>query len=71
VTGESLKPGLHEALVTRRLDELLAQLSDGALVADLDDLRDAEASDRVSRHIAGIVARAIDEAPEGERSELT
>jgi len=67
--GESLKPGLHEALLTRRLDELLAQLSDGALVADLDDLRDAEAADRVSRHIAGIVARAIDEAPEGERSE--
>ena len=33
-----------------------------------DDLRDAEAADRVSRHIAGIVARAIDQAPEGQRS---
>ena len=55
--------------MTRRLAELLAQLSAGTLVADLDDLRDAEAADRVSRHIAGIVARAIDEAPEGERSE--
>ena len=34
----------------------------------LANLHDAEASDRVSRHIAGIVARAIDGVREGQRS---
>ena len=67
--NEFLKPGLHETLLTRRLEELLERIADGTLVPDLDDLRDAEASDRVSRHLAGIVARAIDRAPEGKRSD--
>jgi len=66
---EYLKPGLHEALLTRRLEELLAQLSEDELVADVADLRDAEASDRISRHIAALVARVIDGVPEGKRSE--
>jgi superfamily II DNA or RNA helicase len=69
LANEFLKPGLHEALLTRRLEELLTQIADGALVADLDELRDAEASDRVSRHVAGIIARAIERAPEGKRSD--
>ena len=69
MTSDSLKPGLHEALLTRRLEELLAQIPDGTLLADLADLRDAEASDRMSRHLAGMLARAIERAPEGERSD--
>ncbi len=69
LAGEFLKPGLHEALLTRQLEELLEQLSERELVADVAELRDAEASDRVSRHVAAIVARAIDRAPEGKRSE--
>ena len=64
-----LNPGLHEALLTRRLAEVLEEIAEGTLFADVAALRDAEASDRVSRHIAGIVARAIDRAPEGQRSE--
>jgi HKD family nuclease len=67
--GDSLKPGLHEALLTRRLEELLAQLPDASLLADIAELRDAEASDRMSRHLAGVFARAIDRAPEGTRSD--
>jgi superfamily II DNA or RNA helicase/HKD family nuclease len=66
---EPLKPGLHEALLTRRLEELLGHIVDGPLAAELSDLRDAEASDRVSRHIAAIAARAIDRASEGQRSD--
>ena len=69
MSHDSLKPGLHEALLTRRLEELVAEVSDSAFLADVADLRDAEAADRVSRHLAGIVARAIDEAPEGKRTE--
>jgi len=68
MANEFLKPGLHEALLTRRLEELLTHISDVALVADVAAPRDAEASDRVSRHLAGIVARAIEQAPEGKRS---
>jgi superfamily II DNA or RNA helicase/HKD family nuclease len=67
LADDFLKPGLHETLLTRRLEGLLERIADGTLVPDLDDLRDAEASDRVSRHLAGIVARAIDRAPEGKR----
>lgn len=69
MANDFLKPGLHEALLTRRLEELLAQIAHGALAADVAELRDAEASDRVSRHVAGIVARAIDRVPEGRRSD--
>ena len=43
-----LRPGLHEALLTRRLEELLAQIPE-ALAVELEELRNAEASDRVSR----------------------
>jgi superfamily II DNA or RNA helicase len=70
LTGDYLRPGLHEALLTRRLEELLRQLPDATtLLADVAELRDAEASDRISRHIAGVLARAIDQAPEGKRSD--
>lgn len=69
LTADPLKPGLHEALLTRRLEELLTQLRDGSLVPDLAELRDAEASDRMSRHLAGVLAKAIDGAPEGTRSD--
>jgi superfamily II DNA or RNA helicase/HKD family nuclease len=69
LTSDSLKPGLHEALLTRRLEELLAQLPDATLLPDVAELRDAEASDRMSRHLAGVLARAIDQAPEGSRSD--
>ena len=65
---ESLKPGLHEALLTRRLKYLLAHRSEDGVVPDVKDLREAEASDRVSRHLAAVVARLIDRAPEGQLS---
>jgi superfamily II DNA or RNA helicase len=69
VTSDSLRPGLHEALLTRRLEALLAEISDGTLLAELAELRDAEASDRVSRHLAAMLARAIERAPEEKRSD--
>jgi superfamily II DNA or RNA helicase/HKD family nuclease len=59
---------LHEALLTRRLEGLLAEIPDETLLAELAELRDAEAADRISRHLAGILSRAIERAPEGKRS---
>jgi HKD family nuclease len=69
LTGDALKPGLHEALLTRRLESLLAELPEEMLLAEVAELRDAEASDRMSRHLATMLARAIERAPEGKRSE--
>jgi superfamily II DNA or RNA helicase len=68
LTSDSLKPGLHEALLTARLQELLAEIPDGTLLPEVTELRDAEAADRMSRHLAGILARAIEQAPEGRRA---
>jgi len=59
---------LHESLVTAELNELVLALGAGALVAELTDLANAEASDRVSRHLGRLVARAIEAAPERDRS---
>ena len=69
LTSDSLKPGLHEALLTRRLQDLLTQVPEETLFAEVAELRDAEAADRISRHLAGVLAREIERAPEGRRSE--
>jgi superfamily II DNA or RNA helicase/HKD family nuclease len=61
------EPGLWELLVTERLATQLEALTPG-LHADLTDLRNAEAADRLSRHVAALIARLIDGRPERERS---
>jgi superfamily II DNA or RNA helicase/HKD family nuclease len=68
LTSDSLKPGLHEALLTLRLQELLEEIADETLRAEVNELRDAEASDRMSRHVAAILARAIEQAAEGKQA---
>jgi HKD family nuclease len=68
LVSDPLKPGLREALLTRRLQTLLEEIPEGTLLADVADLRDAEASDRMSRHVAEVLARVIERAPEGQRS---
>ena len=68
MTSESLRPGLYEALLTRRLESLLWEISDRTVLAELAELRDAEASDRISRHLAAILAREIERVPEGKQS---
>ncbi|MDQ6839711.1 MAG: DUF3427 domain-containing protein [Actinomycetota bacterium] len=61
------EPGLWEELVTEASLTRLRALP-GDLVPDLQDLRDVEAGDRLSRHIAGIVARLVDGLPEKDRA---
>ena len=56
---EELRAGLYEALLTSRLEEALAR-APADLHREFDDLRNAEAADRASRHIAEAVARAVE-----------
>lgn len=64
-----LKAGLHEALLTAGLSAALDGLPAGDLIADRGELINAESADRVSRHVARLLARAIDAAPEEERAD--
>jgi hypothetical protein len=61
------QPGLFEELLTARVVRQLRSLSDG-LVEDLQPLTNAEAADRLSRHLASVVARLIEGHPEDRRA---
>jgi superfamily II DNA or RNA helicase len=60
--------GLYESLLTARLQELVNQLPQGRLTAGVVSLANAESADRVSRHIAKLLAQAINAMPERERA---
>lgn len=64
-----LSRGLYEVLLTKLLRQ---QLQDVALpgIAELDELRNAEAADRIALHLSSVVERAINDAPEEERAAL-
>ena len=55
-------PGLYESLLTARLERILAELPP-RLVPNRGALANAESEDRVSRHIARLIARAIETSP--------
>ena len=63
-----LKPGLYEALLTGALDRQLAELLTTTVAPQLRELADAEAADRLSRHLSAIVTRAIEALPERGRA---
>ena len=64
-----LKSGVYERLVTAELARRLEHL-DPALRAASDELLDAEAGDRISRHLAALIQRTIESGQEKERVEL-
>jgi HKD family nuclease len=64
---EELGPGLWELLVTHGLHDRLDQLD---LEQDVQALRNAEAADRLSRHVAAVVTRLIRDKPEEQQSRL-
>lgn len=66
--GESLRPGLREALVTPEVERFVADAAAEGLRAVDAVLGNAEAADRISRHLAGIIMRLIENAPERERA---
>jgi superfamily II DNA or RNA helicase/HKD family nuclease len=68
VSGDDRGPvGLWEELLTGRLADELAGLDPGRLRADMSPLHDTEAADRLSRHLAMVVARLIDAGPPERR----
>src|ERR1700758_5052066 len=60
--------GLYETLVTARIQQLIGQLPQHT-IAEITQLANAESPDRVSRHIAQLVARAIEGLPEQGRAQ--
>jgi hypothetical protein len=69
VADHPLQPGLYEALLTGALNRRLADLVVAAVTPELRDLADAEASDRLSRHFALVVTRALEALPEQGRAQ--
>ena len=66
--GSDRRAGLREALLTRRLELELAAIAPSILSPEVADLANAEAPDRISRHVARLIAHAIEAAPERERT---
>ncbi len=64
-----LQPGLYEALLTGALDKRLADLVVASVTPEIRALADAEAADRLSRHVAMVVTRAIEALPEHGRAQ--
>ena len=58
--------GLYELLVTQLLGQQLQHPLDGS--PDVNELRNAEAADRIALHVAKVVEAAIEDAPPEERS---
>ena len=67
VPGDWL-PGLYEQLLTEA-DRDALELHDDDLL-DVGELADAEAADRLSRHVARLIARLIAGRPDGERAQF-
>jgi superfamily II DNA or RNA helicase/HKD family nuclease len=67
--GPTPSPGLYEAILTARLKDLVDHLPGAEVAVEVADLANAESADRVSRHIAQLVARAIETLPEHQRAE--
>ena len=65
----SLPRGLYEMVLTDLLAERLAG-SDPNGDAECEDLRNAEAADRIALHLASVVERAIEAFPERERAKV-
>jgi superfamily II DNA or RNA helicase len=63
----SIARGLYEILLTQLLADHLRE-SNVHDAAELDDLRNAEAADRVALHLAKVVEAAIEHVPEDDRA---
>lgn len=65
----ALSVGLYELLVTRLVTER-RDTSGSTIHPVLENLRDAEAADRIALHLASVVERAIESLPDGDRANI-
>ena len=70
MTDDSLRPGLHEALLTERLSAALSQLDLTRVAPDFTDLDAGSASDRISRHLGRLIVGAINARDGEDRVEI-
>lgn len=66
--GDELTAGLYDALVTRRLSDLVAGAT--PLHPDIDPLLPEEAADRLAHHVAAFVERTLRDVPDATRVEV-
>jgi superfamily II DNA or RNA helicase len=64
-----LSRGLYETLITKLRDRQLQSVDLGG-IPHSDDLRNAEAADRIAWHLASVVEKAIESAPEENRASV-
>lgn len=67
--AEHFPPGLYETLLTSVLDKRLRNLSSSTVSPETRALADAEATDRLSRHLASVITRVIEALPERGRAQ--
>ena len=63
-----LQPGLYEVLLTEALERQISKFETATLTPEIRALGDGEAADRLSRHLASVVSRAVDALPEEGRA---
>ena len=66
---DSLQVGLHEALLTERLDHALRQLDADRVEPAIGDVDPGSTADRFARHLAALIGDAIDAANDDERAQ--
>ena len=64
-----LERGLYEVIVTQALEARLAELGE-SLFPKRDELRSAEAADRIALHVGSVLARALEGLSDRERVEI-
>ena len=64
-----LRVGLHEALITARVEQMLGALDETRVRPEIGELDAGSAADRVSRQLASLIAGAIDSADDEARAE--
>ena len=66
---DELRVGLHEALITARVEQMLGALDGTRVRPKIGELDAGSAADRVSRQLALLIAQAIDSAADDERAD--
>jgi hypothetical protein len=65
MAGSQLEPGLYEVLLTAALEQRISEFETARLTPEIRPLANADAADRLSRHLDSVVTRAIEALKRG------